>query len=190
MYILNSEVLVLNSGFIPIRITSVKDAICLVTSNRAIPVVEEDGFVRSPSISIRIPSVISVIGYNAFPVRRVVFSKLNIIYRDDMTCQYCGKRFSMKDLTIDHVIPRSRWTSLTGKPLKDGFASWTNMVCACKWCNNRKGNMLLKEIGWKLFHDPFEPEYMPHIVISFDKARKKGWLPFCSFNVRLVSMIS
>ena len=187
---LNSEVLVLNAGFIPIRITSAKDAVCLVTANKAFSVVEGDGFVRSPSISIRIPSVISLISYSRFPKRRVAFSKLNIIYRDDMMCQYCGKRFSMRDLTVDHVVPRSRWEAIIGKSLREGYSSWKNLVCACRWCNNRKGNKLVREIKWRLIREPFEPEYMPYIVLSFEKAEKRGWLPYCSFNVRLIRMIA
>lgn len=186
---LNSEVLVLNSGFIPIRIASVKDAICLVASNKAVSVLDGEGIVRSPSISIRIPSVISVVGYNNLPKKKVAFSKLNVIYRDDMQCQYCGKRFSVHNLTVDHVIPRSKWRAVTGRDMKEGFSHWKNLVCACRWCNSRKGNKLLREINWQLLREPFEPEYMPHIVISMEKARKRGWLPFCSFNVRLIQII-
>ncbi len=81
---LNTDVLVLNSGFIPIRITTARDAICLLTAEKAIPVLEGDGYARSPSISIKIPSVISILGYNELPRKKVVFSKLNIIYRDNM----------------------------------------------------------------------------------------------------------
>ena len=186
---LTSEVLVLNAGFIPIRITSVKEAICLLTSEKAVSVVEEDRYVRSPSLSIRIPSVISVIGYSSFPRKKVAFSKLNVIYRDDMACQYCGHRFSMRELTVDHVIPRSRWEVITGRELTDGFSSWKNLVCACRWCNSRKGNRLMSEIGWALLREPFEPEYMPHLIISQDKAEKKGWLPFCSVNVKIIDVI-
>ncbi len=186
---LNSEVLVLNTGFIPLRITSVKEAICLLTADKAIPVVEEDNYVRSPSMSIRIPSVISLKGYSSFPSKKVNFSKLNVIYRDDMKCQYCGKRYSMKYLTVDHIIPRSRWEHLTGKSLKSGFSSWMNLVCACRWCNSRKGNRLLHEIGWNILREPFEPEYMPHLVINTEKAHKRGWMPFCSVNVKLIDMI-
>jgi len=185
---LNSEVLVLNSAFIPIRVSNVKEAICLVASERAKPVLEEDGFVRSPSLSIRIPSVVSVIGYNQFPRRKVAFSKLNVIYRDDMICQYCGRRFSMRELTVDHIVPRSRWESVTGRELRDGFSSWKNLVCACRWCNGRKGNRLLEELKWFLPRQPFEPEYLPHLIISFDKAKRKGWLPYCGFNVRLINV--
>ncbi len=183
---LNSEVLVLNSAFLPLRISTVKEAICLLASERAKPVVEEDAYIRSPSMVFRIPSVVSVIGYNKFPKRKVAFSKLNVIYRDDMVCQYCGSRFSMRDLTVDHIIPRSKWEQVTGKDLRNGFSSWHNLVCACRWCNSRKGNKLLHELGWTLLNQPYEPEYLPHLIISFEKARRKGWLPYCTFNVRLI----
>ncbi|MCX8123328.1 MAG: HNH endonuclease [Spirochaetes bacterium] len=186
---IESEVLVLNAGFVPIRITTVKEAICLLLSDKAVPVVEEDTFIRSPSIAIKVPSVIAILNYHHLPRRKVVFSKLNVIYRDDMQCQYCGKRFQMKHLTVDHVIPRSRWEAVTGKSLKEGFSSWHNLVCACKWCNNQKGNKLVHEIGWSLLRTPFEPEYIPYIVVTAEKAKKKGWLPFCGFNVKVVEMI-
>jgi 5-methylcytosine-specific restriction endonuclease McrA len=187
---LNTDVLVLNSGFIPIRVTSARDAICLLTAEKAIPVLDSNDIARSPSISIKIPSVISIPGYSDLPRRKVVFSKLNVIYRDDMTCQYCFKRFSIKDLTVDHVIPGSRWEEITGKSLRDNYSTWKNMVCACKWCNNKKGNRLLNELGWTIREKPVEPKYMPHIIISFEKAKKKGWLPFCGFNVKLIKMIA
>ncbi|MFH0974947.1 MAG: HNH endonuclease [Spirochaetota bacterium] len=187
---LHTDVLVLNSGFIPIRITTARDAVCLLTADKAVSVLESDSYVRSPSITIRIPSVISILGYNDLPKKKVVFSKLNIIYRDDMTCQFCNKRFSVRDLTIDHVIPGSRWQEITGKSLIHGYSTWENMVCACRWCNNRKGNKLLKELGWSLKTIPVEPKYMPHIILSFEKAKSKGWLPFCGFNVKLIKLIA
>lgn len=187
---LNSDVLVLNSGFIPIRITSAKDAICLIASDKAVPIIEEDKYVRSPSVIIKLPSVISISGYSSLPKRKVTFSKLNVIYRDDMRCQYCTRRFSMKDLTVDHVIPGSRWENITGLLLTNGYSSWKNMVCACRWCNNRKGNKLMKELGWSLLSEPQEPSYLPYLVISMEKAKRRGWLPFCSFNVKLLEMIN
>ena len=186
---LNCDVLVLNSGFIPIRITSAREAICLLTADKAVSIVEEDKYIRSPSVSIKIPSVISILGYSSLPKRKVAFSKLNVIYRDDMICQYCNKRFSMKDLTVDHVIPKSRWEFITGRLLNEGFSSWKNLVCACRWCNNKKGNRLIKELGWMCLREPFEPQYMPHIIISFEKAERRGWVPFCTFNVKLIKMI-
>jgi 5-methylcytosine-specific restriction endonuclease McrA len=180
-----TDVLVLNSGFVPIRIVSDKEAICLLYQNKCYTVVETDRIMRSPSVIFKIPSVIALLYYGETPKKKVAFSKLNVIYRDDMICSYCGKRFSMKDLTIDHIIPRSRWAEVKHTN-KHNFDTFENCVCACRWCNNFKGNKLLDELGWKLKRKPFEPKYIPSIIITRNRAEKKGWLKFCSFNVLII----
>ena len=114
---------------------------------------------------------------------------LNLHQASNCSSLFGDSTFLIKDLTVDHVIPGSRWYEVTGKSLVDGYSSWENMVCACRWCNSKKGNKLLKELGWTLMKRPIEPEYMPHIIISFEKAKNKGWLPFCAFNVKLIKMI-
>lgn len=181
-----SEVLVLNSGYIPIRIISDKESICLLYQNKAYVAIESNKIMRSPSITFKIPNVIVLLNYNKFPKRKVGFSKLNVIYRDDMICQYCGKKFNMNELTIDHIIPKSRW-AIEKRTSKRNWTQWENCVCSCKFCNNKKGNSLLEEIKMKLLREPFEPKYLPHVVIDFKKAEKKGWLPFIKFNVRLIN---
>ena len=106
---LSSEVLVLNSDYSVMDIISIKDAIIQLWLNKVYTVVPiEDRYVHSPSLSFQVPSVIAQIKYRKVPRKRVKFSKLNVLYRDDMVCQYCGKSFSLKDLTIDHIIPKSR----------------------------------------------------------------------------------
>lgn len=183
-----TDVLVLNSGFIPIRTVSDKESVCLLYQNKAYTVVETDRIMRSPSLTFRVPSVISLIGYSKVPKQKVGFSKLNVIYRDDMTCAYCGKRFNMDSLTVDHVIPRSRWPEEKRTSKRD-WSNWLNCVCACRWCNNEKGNHLLHELGWTLNRKPYEPEYLPFIVVDYNKAKAKGWLPFAKFNIKLVNMV-
>lgn len=180
-----TDTLVLNSGFVPIRTISDREAICLLYSNKAYSVIDTEKVLRSPSITIKVPSVISLIGYNKFPKLRVGFSKLNVIYRDDQQCMYCGKRFPMNQLTVDHIIPRSRW-AIEKRTHKHDFSNWKNCTTACIYCNNKKGNNLLSELKWKLIREPFEPTYLPSIVITRDKAKERNWLQFCSFNVRLV----
>lgn len=177
----NSEILVLNSGFIPLRIANIHEAIGLLVTNKAYSVIEEEKSIKSPSIIIKIPSVIALLTYGEFPKRRVAFSKLNVIYRDDLTCQYCGKQHSIRDLTVDHIIPRSRWTK------NETPTNWLNLVACCKHCNNLKKNHLLSELKWKLIRKPFEPEYMPHLVITRKKAEDRKWLDFCKVNVRLIN---
>ena len=77
--------------------------------------------------------------------RRAVFA------RDSWTCQYCGTR---ANLTVDHVIPRSR----------GGTSSWDNIVASCAPCNRRKGDRLLPEVGMKLKREPRIPS--PHVLIQ------------------------
>jgi len=182
-----SEVLVLNSGFVPIRTVSDRESIGLLYQSKAYTVVETNRIMRSPSITMKVPSVVSLIGYNKFPKRKVGFSKLNVIYRDDMTCQYCGKQFNMNELTVDHIIPKSRWAA-EKRTSKRNWTQWENCVASCRYCNNAKGNQLLHELGWKLFRKPYEPEYLPYIVVSYDKAEKRGWLPFAKLNMRLINV--
>lgn len=182
------DCLVLNSSFMPLRIVSDREAICKLYKNDAYTVVESDKVMRSPSITMRIPTVIALIGYGSMPKRKVGFSKLNVIYRDDQRCQYCGKQFSMDKLTVDHIVPKSRWATIK-RTSKKNWSNWLNTVCACKWCNNKKGNLLPEEAGMKLLKKPFEPKYLPYLVISKKIAEDRGWLPFCNITVRLVEML-
>jgi 5-methylcytosine-specific restriction endonuclease McrA len=174
---------------IPIDICNVREAITLQVLNKAEAVkVDENQLIRSQFLSLPLPRVIMLFNFHKIPRKRVVHSRLNIIYRDDMRCQYCGKRFGIDELTVDHVIPLSRWKEL---PNALGMKpnSWENQVCACKRCNTEKGNRLLKECGMTLIKNPVEPEYMPYLVISRQKADKYGWIEFLHFNARVVDMI-
>ena len=187
---LDSPVLTLNSGMIPIHICNVKEAVILQVLNKAEAIkVDENYTIHSQYLSIPLPRVIMLFNFHKIPKKQVVYSRLNIIYRDDMRCQYCGGRYTMDQLTVDHVIPLSRWESIAQnkKPLNPN--SWENQVCACKICNARKGNKLLTECHYSLLKSPCEPKYMPYLIISRDKADKYGWLEFLSYNVRVVEAI-
>lgn len=112
--------------------------------------VEYDGRpVRSPSLTIMLPTVIRTAHYARRPYwHRVSFSKKNVFRRDNYTCQYCGQ--TGRNLTVDHVIPKSR----------GGRTAWENVVVACKRCNLRKGNRTLSESGLKLLRAPREPQVL------------------------------
>ena len=96
---------------------------------------------------IKTPSVIVLNSY----IRKYSFFKncnrSNVVWRDKNTCQYCGKSFSFKDLTLDHVIPKS----------KGGLKTWENIVASCKKCNSLKGNNYLFQTNLKLINKPKIP---------------------------------
>ena len=144
------RVLELNADFIPLNLVplsviSVQVAFKKIVEGTAVPVkFYENRYIHTPTTRYQIPSVIILREYKHLK-KYAKWSKSNIKLRDEYRCQYCGKRFSEKSLTIDHVIPR-----------KDGGKhSWTNSVTACKPCNARKSHH--REM--KPIRKPYQPNY-------------------------------
>ena len=145
--------LVLNADFrplsyYPLSLWSWQDTIKAVFLDRVNIVSEYDKVVRSPSFEFRLPSVVSLKTY-VKPSRTPAFTRFNVFLRDRFTCQYCGDKFCSKDLTFDHVIPKS----------KGGTSKWDNIVSVCVDCNVEKGNRLLKGSGMHLLNPPRQPSF-------------------------------
>lgn len=86
--------------------------------------------VRTPTQTFTVPSVISTKEYIPLKNAGVNFSRHNVFVRDGFVCQYCNNVHKARDLTLDHVLPKS----------KGGKLNWENAVTACKPCNHSKGN--------------------------------------------------
>ncbi len=107
--VLVQPTLVLNSSFLPISVVRAMVAICLfVTSKADLIDGDEAEQIRSQRLSIPLPRVVRLLHFNGIP-SNPAWSRLKVIYRDDMTCAWCGKQGRMEELDCDHVIPRSRW---------------------------------------------------------------------------------
>ncbi|MBY0424089.1 MAG: HNH endonuclease, partial [Cytophagales bacterium] len=124
----SGKALVLNNDFRALTICETEKAFLLVYLNKAELVAPaEDIIFRTVSKVYTMPSIIRLVNYVNLPYKSVVLSRQNIFKRDGHKCQYCG---STQELTIDHVLPRSR----------GGLPSWDNLVAACKQCNSKKGD--------------------------------------------------
>ena len=104
--------LVLNADFrplsyFPLSVWSWQDAVKAVFLDRVSVLSEYEHEVRSPSVTMRLPSVIALKDYIP-SARRPAFTRFNVFLRDGFCCQYCGSRWPTPDLTFDHVVPRSR----------------------------------------------------------------------------------
>src|SRR5208282_1352389 len=88
---------------------------------------------------IAMPSVIRLLEYRRLPHQSRALSRKNILLRDRNTCPYCATVLPSGELTLDHVIPRSR----------GGSSTWENLVACCHHCNRRKGNQFPVEAGMK-----------------------------------------
>jgi 5-methylcytosine-specific restriction endonuclease McrA len=106
--------------------------------------------------------------YDKLPKQRVKFNRRNIFARDENRCQYCGRRFKTQDLSLDHVIPRSR----------GGRASWANIVCSCTACNKRKGGRTPEEARMKLVRIPRAPRRSPVIRMKLRSPKYLSWKTF------------
>ncbi len=141
------RVLVLNASYEPLQVTSAKRAITLVQYSVAEVLENSEDVVRSPSITLQVPSVIRLRKYVRRPrVHPVPFNRRNILRRDTFVCQYCG---STEELTLDHVMPRS----------KGGKHNWENVVTACRNCNQHKGDKTPDEAGMFLRIRPHVPSF-------------------------------
>jgi 5-methylcytosine-specific restriction endonuclease McrA len=143
--------LVLNADFrplsyYPLSLWSWQETVKAVCLDRVNIVSEYEEVVRSPSFTMRLPSVISLKEYIA-SARRPAFTRFNVFLRDRFVCQYCSDSFPSHDLTFDHVVPRSR----------GGRTTWENVVTACSGCNLLKGNRLPVESGLFPRHMPRQP---------------------------------
>lgn len=145
------RVLVLNMDYSPINITSLRRGFALVFKGKAeIIIRDESNPINTYKNQYERPSVIRLLKYVSRPFIKVHLNRQNVFKRDGHKCVYCG---SVDNLTIDHLIPKSR----------GGQNSWSNLITSCNLCNVRKGDkdleIFLSEYGLGLTHKPFKPSH-------------------------------
>ncbi len=182
---LNSHrTLVLNAdmqplSWMPLSTWSWQEAVSAVLQDRVIQLkTYDDMTVRSATAEFEVPAVVCLRQYHKR--KTAAFTRFNLFLRDGFQCQYCGAKKPVKDLTFDHVMPRSR----------KGPATFENIVAACQTCNLRKGNRTPKEAGMSLLRKPKTPS--PH---ELDKTGRKlamvqkqlhqSWLDFLYWGAEL-----
>lgn len=116
-----------------------------------LPIREGDGVIHTSRLAVRAPTVIVAVNYAKVPKKRPQLTIRGVAERDGGKCQYTGKQLSREDMSLDHVVPRSR----------GGKDEWENIVLADKTVNHRKGNRMNHEAGLALLRPPVEPVAVP-----------------------------
>ena len=192
---LDASVLVLNKLFMAVHVISVRRAFCLLCKDLAEVVSLEDGqfstydfqswadlsafraqfyreedddWVRTAKADIQVPRVIRLFTYDKVPKQVVKFNRRNLFARDHSQCQYCGKKFSTAELSLDHVIPRSQ----------GGGTTWDNIVCACVDCNVRKGGRTPRQAHMTLIRKPEKPRRSPLLAMKMTQRKYRSWQSF------------
>ena len=144
----NTKALKLDSSFRPIDVIDAVEALvlCIVGKARVIENYQEE--IRSVAESFKLPAVIVLNRYVKFRFSYVACNRSNVLWSDENQCQYCGNHFNADKLTLDHVVPKSR----------GGDNSWTNLVAACKKCNQKKGSKTPAESGMHPIRKPYVPK--------------------------------
>lgn len=162
---MDTNVLVLNKDYQPLSVCSVHRSVKLLFLDKA------EMLHDNPNRSLRTvreeysyPSVIRLRRYINIPYNKIVLSRKNILKRDANTCQYCGAAYN---LTIDHVMPKSR----------GGRDSWENLVAACDDCNVKKGNRTPKEAEMPLRRKPYRPVHITFLQ-SVMGSVQEDWKPY------------
>jgi 5-methylcytosine-specific restriction endonuclease McrA len=192
--VLDEKVLVLNRMYTAVRVVSARRAFTMLCKQAAEVIAFDDGryinynfeswaevselrkhfereqhdWVRTARIEIAVPKIIRLLGYDRFPKQMVKLNRRNLYARDNNRCQYCGKHFATKELTLDHVIPR----------VQGGEHTWENLVCACVKCNARKGGRTPHQAHMHLVRHPVRPKRNPSIMLRLGSAKYQSWKAF------------
>lgn len=181
-------VLVLNRNWTAIHVCSIQRAIGLLVQDLAQVVTEDyqtysfnswrelsqhvaiDGnqFIHATNFRLVVPEVILLTRFHKVPPRAVKFNRRNIYIRDNFTCQYCGAKPGREQLTIDHIVPKSR----------GGRSDWENVVLACQGCNAQKGSKLLSHTPLKLAKKPAKPHWLTIVRYTLKGNNRPVWQKF------------
>ena len=193
---LNSSVLVLNRLYLAIHVIDVRRAFSLLCRDLAEVIdvdegqyanydfqswqelselkaefkesEEEEDWIQTVNSEIRVPRIIRLLMYDRVPRHSVKFNRRNLFARDRNQCQYCGHFFATSDLSLDHVMPRSR----------GGKTTWENIVCACIDCNIRKGGRTPREANMHLIREPVKPKRSPLLGVKLRNPKYRSWKSF------------
>jgi 5-methylcytosine-specific restriction endonuclease McrA len=191
---LSSSVLVLNRFYMAVHVVNVRRALGLLFRELAEVIHLEEGqyanynfeswreisalrssfkqqhedWIRSINFELQAPRVIRLLSYDRVPRQTLRFNRRNLFARDGNRCQYCGHSFPTSELSLDHIVPRSR----------GGDTSWENVVCACVACNVRKGGRTPQEAHMKLIRHPVKPKRSPLLSVKLDNPKYESWKTF------------
>ena len=191
---LGSNVLVLNRFYVAVHVVNVRRSLTLLYRDLAEVIHIENGlyanydfdswrviselnaedkdplddWIAAVNFLMQVPRVIRLLQYDRIPRQTLRFNRRNLLARDGHRCQYCRRSLPAGQLSLDHVIPRSR----------GGQTTWENVVCCCVTCNVKKGGRTPKEARMKLHSKPSRPKFSPLLVNKVNNPKYQSWRTF------------
>jgi 5-methylcytosine-specific restriction endonuclease McrA len=188
---LQANVLVLNRFYMAVHVVNVRRAFGLLCRDLAEVIHFEEGqfsnftfhswreicelradakqphedWIRAVNFEIQVPRVIRLLIFDRLPKQQLHLNRRNVLARDGHVCQYCGRQLPAHQLSLDHIVPRSR----------GGTTTWENVVCACLVCNVKKGGRTPHEAKMKLVRRPLKPNRNPWLVLKLNNPKYEIW---------------
>lgn len=138
----------------------------------------DEDWIRSVQFEIQVPRVIRLLRYDNVPKHTLRFSRRTLFARDGHCCQYCGVSLPPQQMSMDHIIPRSR----------GGKTNWENVVCSCIKCNTRKGGRTPQEARMRLLRKPAKPRHNPLLSRKLSNPKYESWRTFLASHTWTVDM--
>lgn len=202
--VLSSSVLVLNRHYMAVRVITARHAFillfreaaevidtdegqfsnydfeswCALSQLRLAEKNGQDDWVRSVSFEIQVPRIIRLVRFERQHVTSLRMNRRNLLARDGHQCQYCGQDLPASQLSLDHVMPRSR----------GGLTTWENVVASCVRCNTKKGSRTPQEARMKLMKKPRKPANNPVLALKLGNPKYESWKPFLPKSNLLVDV--
>lgn len=201
---LGSSVLVLNRHYVAVHVINARRALSLlfrdyaevihieagqyanydfdswraISELRALDKQDDEDWIRAVNFEMQIPRVIRLLLFDRVPQMTLRFNRRNLFARDGHKCQYCGRSLPSHQMSLDHVMPRSR----------GGETTWENIVCSCVDCNTRKGGRTPHEARMKLISAPKKPKQNPLLSAKLRQPKYAMWKNFVANNSSLLDV--
>lgn len=174
MHMSSLRSLLLNSSYEPMSIVTWQKALVLWVQGKVEILEYHSAFARSIQKKFQLPSVLRLKTYvRPRTAGAVRLCRENVYIRDNYTCQYCGIKLSGRQLTLDHVVPASH----------NGPKSWTNLVSACRDCNQKKANRTPRTANMPLLSEPRAPSWLPTLQLEVSEDHMPpDWGPYLRLN--------
>lgn len=149
-----------------------------ISELKALAKQEHEDWIRAVNFEMQIPRVIRLLEFDRVPQMTLRFNRRNLFARDGHRCQYCGRSLPSHQMSLDHVMPRSR----------GGETSWENIVCSCVDCNTKKGGRTPHEARMKLMTPPKKPQQNPLLSAKLRQPKYAMWKSFLPANSVLLEV--
>lgn len=157
------KILRLNKSGLPISWLSKNEAATLYAKQQVVWSLGEEHFSLTGGVNqnghrskLKLAPIIACNGIHQKKNFTPILTNQLLFRRDDFRCMYCGEKFSDKELTRDHIIPR----------VQNGADIWTNVVSACRRCNQFKGGRTPEQASMQLLAIPFEPNVFEFMYLA------------------------